>query len=65
MNLLESAILLLMHTLFPMLRLAPGDSFPRPLSREQEQEAQKRAEEANRSAGNAARKVAFIGRRRR
>ena len=38
MNLLESAILLLMHTLFPMLRLAPGDSFPRPLSREQEQE---------------------------
>ena len=39
MNLLESAFLLLMHTLFPMLRLAPGDSFPRPLSREKEQEA--------------------------
>ncbi len=39
MNLLESAIFLLMHTLFPMLRIVPGDSFPRPLSREKEQEA--------------------------
>ena len=36
---LESAIFLLMHTLFPMLRIVPGNSFPRPLSREKEQDA--------------------------
>ena len=52
MNLLESAILLLMHTLFPMLRLAPGDSFPRPLSREQEQEALARWAEGDLEARN-------------
>ena len=39
---LESAMYLLMHTLFPMLRIVPGDSFPRPLSREKEQEALER-----------------------
>ena len=49
---LESAILLLMHTLFPMLRLAPGDSFPRPLSREQEQEALARWAEGDLEARN-------------
>ena len=42
MKLLESAMYLLMHTLFPMLRIVPGDSFPRPLSREKEQEALER-----------------------
>ena len=35
---LESAILLLMNSLFLMLRISPGDSFPRPLSREKESE---------------------------
>lgn len=34
---LETAILLLMNSLLLMLRISPGDSFPRPLSREQEQ----------------------------
>ena len=52
MNLLESAFLLLMHTLFPMLRLAPGDSFPRPLSREKEQEALARWAEGDLEARN-------------
>jgi len=36
--LLESALILLMNSLLLMLRIAPGDSFPRPLSREKEQE---------------------------
>ena len=49
---LESAFLLLMHTLFPMLRLAPGDSFPRPLSREKEQEALARWAEGDLEARN-------------
>ena len=35
---LESAWLLLMNGLLLMLRIAPGDSFPRPLSREKEKE---------------------------
>ena len=35
---LASAWLLLMNSLLLMLRIAPGDSFPRPLSREKEQE---------------------------
>ena len=35
---LENAILLLMNTLFLILRVVPGDSFPQPLSREKEQE---------------------------
>ena len=34
---LESAFLLLMNGLLLMLRIAPGDSFPRPLSREEEE----------------------------
>lgn len=38
MNLLESALMLLMNSLLLMLRIAPGDSFPRPLSREEERE---------------------------
>ena len=36
MNLLESALILLMNSLLLMLRVAPGDSFPKPLSREEE-----------------------------
>lgn len=35
---LESALMLLMNSLFLMLRIAPGDSFPKPLSRLEEQE---------------------------
>ena len=38
MILLESALMLLMNSLLLMLRIAPGDSFPRPLSREEERE---------------------------
>ena len=38
MHLLESEILLLMNSLLLMLRISPGDSFPRPLSREKERE---------------------------
>lgn len=34
---LEAAFLLLMNGLLLMLRIAPGDSFPKPLSREEEQ----------------------------
>ena len=34
---LESALMLLMNSLFMMLRIAPGDSFPKPLGREEEQ----------------------------
>lgn len=33
---LESALILLMNSILLMLRIAPGDSFPRPLSREEE-----------------------------
>ena len=35
---LESAFYLLMNGLLLMLRIAPGDSFPRPLSREEEED---------------------------
>ena len=35
---LENALFLLMNTLFLVLRIVPGDSFPRPLSRETERE---------------------------
>ena len=37
-NLLESALILLMNSLLLMLRIAPGDSFPKPLSREEEKQ---------------------------
>ena len=33
---LDGAIMLLMNSLLLMLRIAPGDSFPKPLSREEE-----------------------------
>ncbi len=39
---LESAWILLMNGLLLMLRAAPGDSFPKPLSREEEQDALER-----------------------
>lgn len=35
---LETAFLLLMNSIFLMLRIAPVDSFPRPLSKEEEEE---------------------------
>ena len=35
---LEKVILLMMNSLFLVLRVVPGDSFPRPLSKEKEQE---------------------------
>ena len=34
---LETAFILLMNSLLLMLRIAPGDSFPKPLTREEEQ----------------------------
>lgn len=39
---LESAWMLLMNSLLLMLRIAPGDSFPKPLSREEERESLER-----------------------
>lgn len=38
MILLESAFILLLNSLLLMLRIAPGDSFPKPLKREEEKE---------------------------
>ncbi len=44
---LESAFLLLMNGLLLMLRIAPGDSFPRPLSREEEEACLARLEQGD------------------
>ena len=49
---LESAFLLLMNSLLLMLRIAPGDSFPRPLSREEEEDCLKRWAEGDWDARN-------------
>ncbi len=49
---IESALLLLMNSLVLMLRIAPGDSFPKPLSREKEQEYLKRWEMGDIEARN-------------
>ena len=49
---LESAILLLMNSLFLMLRISPGDSFPRPLSREKEREYLQRWQQGDLEARN-------------
>lgn len=49
---LESAILLLMNSLFLMLRISPGDSFPRPLSREKEHEYMQRWQQGDLEARN-------------
>ena len=39
---LETAFMLLIHSVLPMLRVLPGDSFPRPLSREEEENCLRR-----------------------
>ena len=39
---LESALMLLMNSLLLMLRIAPGESFPKPLSREEERQCLER-----------------------
>ncbi len=52
MNLLESAILLLMNSLLLMLRISPGDSFPRPLSKEKESEYLQRWQQGDLEARN-------------
>ena len=49
---LETAIMLLMNSLLLMLRISPGDSFPRPLSREKEREYLKRWEQGDLEARN-------------
>ncbi len=49
---LENAFRLLAGTLFLMLRVAPGASFPRPLSREEEQECLRRWGEGDWEARN-------------
>jgi RNA polymerase sporulation-specific sigma factor len=49
---LESAILLMMNSLFLMLRISPGDSFPRPLSREKEREYLQRWQQGDLEAHN-------------
>lgn len=49
---LESAFYLLMNSLFLMLRIVPGDSFPKPLSREKESEYLQRWQEGDLQARN-------------
>ncbi|MDO4974507.1 MAG: sigma-70 family RNA polymerase sigma factor [Eubacteriales bacterium] len=49
---LESAYLLLMNGLLLMLRIAPGDSFPRPLSREEEESCLRRLTQGDGEARN-------------
>lgn len=49
---LETAILMLMNSLLLMLRISPGDSFPRPLSREQEKDYLERWEKGDFEARN-------------
>ena len=49
---LENALLFLMNSLFLILRIVPGDSFPRPLSREKEQEYLGRWQEGDLEARN-------------
>ena len=49
---LESALFLLVNSLFLMLRIAPGDSFPKPLSKEKESEYLARWQEGDMEARN-------------
>ena len=49
---IETAFLILMNTLFFMLRIMPGDSFPKPLSREEEADCFSRWEKGDISARN-------------
>ncbi len=49
---LETAFLLLINTVLPMLRVLPTDSFPRPLSREEEEDCLRRLREGDAAARN-------------
>lgn len=49
---LETAFMLLLNSMFVMLRISPADSFPRPLSHEQEQEYLARWEQGDVEARN-------------
>ena len=49
---LESAFLLLMNSFLLMLRIMPGDSFPKPLSREEEEDCLARWEQGDIEARN-------------
>mgnify|MGYP003303811220 CR=1 FL=1 len=49
---LETAFLLLMNSFLLMLRIAPVDSFPRPLSREEEQDCLQRMAQGDEEARN-------------
>ena len=49
---IETAFLLLMNSLLLMLRIVPGDSFPKPLSREEEENCISRWEEGDVEARN-------------
>ena len=49
---LESALMLLMNSLLLMLRIAPGESFPKPLSREEERKYLERWLEGDLEARN-------------
>jgi RNA polymerase sporulation-specific sigma factor len=49
---LESAFFILMNSLFFMLRVVPGDSFPKPLSREKEAEYLQRWQNGDLEARN-------------
>ena len=49
---IESAFWLLMNSLFFMLRIMPGDSFPKPLSREEEADCLARWERGDIDARN-------------
>jgi len=50
--LLESAFILLMNSFLLMLRIMPGDSFPKPLSREEEEDCLARWEQGDIEARN-------------
>ena len=52
MVLLESAFILLMNSFLLMLRIMPGDSFPKPLSREEEEDCLTRWEQGDIEARN-------------
>ncbi len=51
-TMLETAFFLLMNSVFLMLRIAPGDSFPKPLSREKEREYLERWQAGDMEARN-------------
>lgn len=51
-KMIESAFLLLMNSLFFMLRISPGDSFPKPLSQEEERACLERCAKGDLEARN-------------